>query len=130
MPVFHTIENTIAALDVATIPRERKETLQPFIEFIQKKQQTKQEIRLNFICTHNSRRSHLSQVWAQTMAYHCNIQNVFCYSGGTEPIATIVGLIPPTTVMFEQNSQKARKGKAKTKWKKDRRSAASNCRPS
>jgi len=87
MPVFHTIENTIAALDVATIPKERKETLQPLIAFIQKKQQTKQEIRLNFICTHNSRRSHLSQVWAQTMAYHCNIQNVFCYSGGTEATA-------------------------------------------
>ena len=87
MPVFSTIKNTIAALDVATIPRERKEALQPFIEFIQKKQQTKQEIRLNFICTHNSRRSHLSQVWAQTMAYHCNIQNVFCYSGGTEATA-------------------------------------------
>ena len=87
MPVFSTIKNTIAALDVATIPRERKEALQPFIKFIQKKQQTKQEIRLNFICTHNSRRSHLSQVWAQTMAYHCNIQNVFCYSGGTEATA-------------------------------------------
>lgn len=87
MPVFHTIENTIAALDVATILKERKETLQPFIEFIQKKQQNKQEIRINFICTHNSRRSHLSQVWAQTIAYHCNIQNVFCYSGGTEATA-------------------------------------------
>ena len=87
MPVFHTIEKTIAALDVATIPKERKETLQPLIAFIQKKQQTKQEIRLNFICTHNSRRSHLSQVWAQTMAYHFNIQNVCCYSGGTEATA-------------------------------------------
>lgn len=87
MPVFNTIENTIAALDVETIPKERKETLRPFIEFIQKKQQAKQEIRINFICTHNSRRSHLSQVWAQTLAYHCNIQNVFCYSGGTEATA-------------------------------------------
>ena len=87
MPVFNTIENTIAALDVETISNERKETLQPFIEFIQKKQQTDQEIRINFICTHNSRRSHLSQVWAQTMAYYCNIQNVFCYSGGTEATA-------------------------------------------
>ncbi len=87
MPVFNKIENTIAALDVETIPKERKETLRPFIEFIQGKHQTKQEIRINFICTHNSRRSHLSQVWAQTMAYHCNIQNVFCYSGGTEATA-------------------------------------------
>ena len=87
MPVFNTIENTIAALDVATIPKERKDTLQPFLEFIQEKHQAKQEIRINFICTHNSRRSHLSQVWAQTMAYHFNIKNVFCYSGGTEATA-------------------------------------------
>ncbi len=87
MPVFNTIENTIAALDVATIPKERKETLQPFLEYIQEKVQSDQEIRINFICTHNSRRSHLSQVWAQTMAYHFNIKNVFCYSGGTEATA-------------------------------------------
>ena len=87
MPVFNTIENTIAALDMETISNERKETLSPLIAYIQEKVQTDQEIRINFICTHNSRRSHLSQVWAQTMAYHCNIQNVFCYSGGTEATA-------------------------------------------
>lgn len=87
MPLLHTIENTIASLDVETIPKERKKTLRPFIEFIQEKSQSDQEIRINFICTHNSRRSHLSQVWAQTMAYHFNIQNVFCYSGGTEATA-------------------------------------------
>ena len=87
MPVFNIIENTIAVLDVETIPKERKETLSPFIAYIQEKAQTDQEIRINFICTHNSRRSHLSQVWAQTMAYHCNIKNVFCYSGGTEATA-------------------------------------------
>jgi len=46
-----------------------------------------EEIRLNFICTHNSRRSHLSQIWAQTMAFHFGIQKVFCYSGGTEATA-------------------------------------------
>lgn len=46
-----------------------------------------QEIRLNFICTHNSRRSHLAQVWAQTLACYFNIKNVFCYSGGTEATA-------------------------------------------
>ena len=38
-----------------------------------------QAIRLNFICTHNSRRSHLSQIWAQTMAAYYNIKNVNDY---------------------------------------------------
>ena len=40
-----------------------------------------------FICTHNSRRSHLSQVWAQAAAHFYNIKNVHCYSGGTEATA-------------------------------------------
>ncbi len=65
----------------------RKATLQPLVNYIQSKVKDKQEIRLNFICTHNSRRSHLSQVWAQTMAHYFNIKNVFCYSGGTEATA-------------------------------------------
>ena len=87
MPVFKKIGDIIATFDVSTIPKERRETLRPLIEFIREKDRTDQEIRLNFICTHNSRRSHLSQVWAQTMAYYFNLKNVFCYSGGTEATA-------------------------------------------
>ena len=84
---FNKIENTINSLNIENIPLERKETLQPLIDFIQSKVSTGQEIRINFICTHNSRRSHLSQVLAQTMSYYFNIKNVFCYSGGTEATA-------------------------------------------
>ena len=87
MPVFKKIGDIIATFDVSTIPKERRETLRPLIEFIREKDRTDQEIRLNFICTHNSRRSHLSQVWAQTMAHYFNLKNVFCYSGGTEATA-------------------------------------------
>lgn len=81
------IENTIKHLDPRSISDERRAILKPLTEFIQTKVSIGQEIRLNFICTHNSRRSHLSQIWAQTMAYHFNIKNVFCYSGGTESTA-------------------------------------------
>lgn len=66
------------------VSEERKEILQPLIDFIQQKVASQSEIRLNFICTHNSRRSHLGQIWAQTLAFHFGIKNVFCYSGGTE----------------------------------------------
>ena len=85
--LFSEIENTIKGLQIATISKERKAILQPLIDFIQHKVAHQQEIRINFICTHNSRRSHLSQVWAQTMANYFNIKNVFCYSGGTEATA-------------------------------------------
>lgn len=87
MSLFKSIENTISALDVETVSQERKATLQPLVEFIQDKVNADKDIRINFICTHNSRRSHLSQVWAQTLAYHFNISKVFCYSGGTEATA-------------------------------------------
>lgn len=85
--IFEKISQEISSLQIDTIPDERKETLQPLIVFIQGKVDHGQEIRLNFICTHNSRRSHLSQVWAQTMAAYFNIKNIHCYSGGTEATA-------------------------------------------
>ncbi|MBT8306326.1 MAG: protein-tyrosine-phosphatase [Maribacter sp.] len=85
--LFSEIEKIIKGLNPQTISEERKAILQPLTAFIQSKVSKDQEIRINFICTHNSRRSHLSQVWAQTMAYYFNIKNVFCYSGGTEATA-------------------------------------------
>jgi arsenate reductase len=81
------INTTIESVSKTTISEERKEVLTPLVDYIQNKVNANEEIRLNFICTHNSRRSHLSQIWAQTMAFHFNIKNVFCYSGGTEATA-------------------------------------------
>ena len=81
------IREIIAQLSTERISEERKRILQPLIQFISSKLSKNEEIRLNFICTHNSRRSHLSQIWAQTMAYYYQIENVFCYSGGTEATA-------------------------------------------
>ena len=85
--LFPEIENVITSLNFNSISAERKIVLQPLVDFIQGKANSQQEIRLNLICTHNSRRSHLSQVWAQTAAAHYGIKNVFCYSGGTEATA-------------------------------------------
>ncbi|MGB5434311.1 MAG: protein-tyrosine-phosphatase [Maribacter sp.] len=85
--LFGKLEELVSTLNDATIPENRKEILQPLIDFIQSKVDDKENIRLNFICTHNSRRSHLSQVWAQALAYHFNIDNVNTYSGGTEATA-------------------------------------------
>lgn len=68
------------------ISAERKQVLHPLIDYIREKR-TYDKIRLNFICTHNSRRSHLSQIWAQTLAHYFKIDHVECYSGGTEATA-------------------------------------------
>lgn len=85
--VFPEIEKTIETFNPQTISEERKTILQPLTDFIQLKVSKNEVVRINFICTHNSRRSHLAQVWAQTLAYHFKIKNVFCYSGGTETTA-------------------------------------------
>ncbi|MET2986349.1 low molecular weight phosphatase family protein [Aureibaculum conchae] len=85
--LFAEIENAIQTFSAKSILDERKNMLQPLIEYIQSKVNAKQPILLNFICTHNSRRSHLSQIWAKTAASYYNINNVFCYSGGTEATA-------------------------------------------
>ncbi|AQX13338.1 MULTISPECIES: low molecular weight phosphatase family protein [Elizabethkingia] len=72
---------------------ERKKTLQALVDFIQQKVDGKQKINLNFICTHNSRRSHLSQIWAQVASEYFNIRNVNCYSGGMEETAVFPKVI-------------------------------------
>jgi arsenate reductase (thioredoxin) len=85
--VFSEVDSIISALDINSISEDRKKTLQPLVDYIQSKVKTQQPIYLNFICTHNSRRSHLSQVWAQTIAHYFGIDKVNCYSGGTEATA-------------------------------------------
>lgn len=96
--LFTDINNIISTFNFESISAERKTILQPLVDFIQSKISANQDIRLNFICTHNSRRSHLSQIWAQTAAAHYNIKNVFSYSGGTEATA----LFPMVAQTLEQ----------------------------
>ena len=85
--MFKNLSKTIEIVKEIFVSIERQAVLLPLADYIQNKVDSNQEIRLNFICTHNSRRSHLSQIWTQTMAFHFNIKNVFCYSGGTEATA-------------------------------------------
>lgn len=85
--LLEKISSTIDVIKNVQISNERKIVLQPLVDFIQEKVSANKTINLNFICTHNSRRSHLSQVWAQVAAHYFNVKNVYCYSGGTEATA-------------------------------------------
>ncbi|CAI9673282.1 MULTISPECIES: low molecular weight phosphatase family protein [Elizabethkingia] len=86
-------ENIQGIQKAFNINEERKNVLWPLIGYIQKKINDKQRININFICTHNSRRSHLSQIWAQAAASYFNIPGVHCYSGGTEETALFPKII-------------------------------------
>src|SRR5690625_1301395 len=97
--IFLKVQQLIHSLEVESISENRKKRLQLLIDFIQQKIDNQEGIRLNFICTHNSRRSHFAQVWAQTLAFHFRIEGVFCYSGGTEATALF-----PTVAETLQNT--------------------------
>jgi arsenate reductase (thioredoxin) len=88
-PVFPTLQRTIKKLtgEFSQIPEERKLIIKELTDCVIQKAKAHQKINLNFICTHNSRRSHIAQVWAQTAAHYFGIANVETYSGGTEATA-------------------------------------------
>lgn len=82
--LFKTIRDSISRIDLDLIPKERRKILDPLADYIFQKYLNSESIRLIFVCSHNSRRSHLAQIWAQTMAYNFGIAPVACYSAGTE----------------------------------------------
>jgi arsenate reductase len=91
--MFTNLKAYIDTLEISTISEARKEVLNPLRDYIASKTGESQEIHLNFICTHNSRRSHLGQVWAQVMAAYFNTPYVLTYSGGTEETAVFPKIV-------------------------------------
>jgi protein-tyrosine phosphatase/arsenate reductase len=87
--MFPKIEAYIQELtqNFDTIPAERKVLLQKLTDYIQSKIDKNEAINLNYICTHNSRRSHFGQVWSKVAADYYGIKNISTFSGGTEATA-------------------------------------------
>lgn len=78
------IINQITQIQNLEIAENRKKLLQGFVEKLILNLSTNRTVSINFICTHNSRRSHLAQVWAQVAASYFGYHGIRCYSGGTE----------------------------------------------
>lgn len=76
-----------------SISEERKGLLEKISYYIISKKSQNKPINLVYICTHNSRRSHFGQIWAQVAAHYYNIKNVHTYSGGTEATAFNINAI-------------------------------------
>lgn len=87
--IYENLNGLVSLLEKRSdeIQTERKDLLETFANYISEKVNNNEEVKLNFICTHNSRRSHMSQIWAQTAAEFFKVENVNCYSGGTEATA-------------------------------------------
>lgn len=69
------------------IGAERKAQLQLLADYLRERRAADKPIQLTFICTHNSRRSHMSQLWGQVAAVHYGLAKVETFSGGTESTA-------------------------------------------
>ncbi len=69
------------------IPDERKLRLEELAIYIKGKLDSGKEVHLVFICTHNSRRSHMAQIWAKAAAHYFGIGHINTYSGGTQKTA-------------------------------------------
>ena len=87
--MYKKLEATINELKQGfdEIPSGRKKLLREVADFISQELEENGTVKLNFICTHNSRRSHLAQIWKQTAAAYNNIDGVETFSGGTEATA-------------------------------------------
>jgi arsenate reductase len=75
-----------AAERTETVAADRRAALEQVANYIRQRGPT-ETTRLTFICTHNSRRSHLGQIWARVAAVQHGLPYIETYSGGTEATA-------------------------------------------
>jgi arsenate reductase len=87
--VLPAVDRYLAAREAETdqIPADRKQALGRVAEFVEKRREAGEPARLLFICTHNSRRSHMAELWARASAARFGVEGVETFSGGTEATA-------------------------------------------
>lgn len=74
----------------------------PILEAIAQSFSQENDLKVNFICTHNSRRSHFGEVLFRTAAHYYGLKNVYTFSGGTESTA----LFPEVAQSFARHGFK------------------------
>ncbi len=87
---FHSVlEDSVRTLETleSDIPEARRVVLRAIAQWIADQSNAGGRADLVFICTHNSRRSHISQIWARALAWKFGLGRVRCFSGGTEATA-------------------------------------------
>jgi hypothetical protein len=86
LPALRPYVNEVAN-ELDTISADRKAVLAEIAANIAARLEKGADANVTFICTHNSRRSHMSQIWAQTAACYFGLDRVHAFSGGTEVTA-------------------------------------------
>lgn len=88
MALYTALSQFVAArqAEFDQISPARKRLLEQLNAFIVRQNSAGQPVRLVFVCTHNSRRSHMAELWAAVAAQVYGI-DAATYSGGTESTA-------------------------------------------
>lgn len=86
MDLYPTLQAHIEKAQALPISDDRQAVLQVLIDYVQQKVNQQQDINLNYICTHNSRRSQFSQIWGKVAASFYGI-DINSFSGGVEVTA-------------------------------------------
>lgn len=73
--------------DFKSISEERKVQLRTLSSYLSSKWRKSETPKIIVICTHNSRRSHLGQLWLSVGASYYGLPTIETYSGGTEATA-------------------------------------------
>ena len=73
--------------ETAEIPEERQKELLKLSRYMATCQSAGKATKLLFVCTHNSRRSQLAQLWAKIGATRFGLKGLESFSGGTEATA-------------------------------------------
>lgn len=89
IPPDATLTNYVDArfTEFLSIAPDRRAELEALAETIQSRRGGGRIVFVNFICTHNSRRSHLAQIWTAVAAKRYGIDDLKTFSGGTEATA-------------------------------------------
>jgi protein-tyrosine-phosphatase len=78
--------NELLAKVEVNISDQRKSILNEMALYMHteiKKNNGEKELKVVYLCTHNSRRSHFAQVWGHIAALHFGIEDIKVFSGGT-----------------------------------------------
>lgn len=89
LSLLPTLADYCASLpgEFSQITDDRRQQLQPLSDYLYSKRSPSRPVSMTVICTHNSRRSHMGQLWLQTAATYYGVADVRTYSGGTEATA-------------------------------------------
>ena len=72
--------------EFSQIDGKRKELLEGVSQYVRAQRAANEPVCLIFVCTHNSRRSHMAQLWAEAAAAEYGL-DILTYSGGTATTA-------------------------------------------